>query len=51
MEYADCGTLRDYLKNNFNTMDKKCQLAFQIASAVECLISSGQTFLNSGHGV
>ncbi len=43
MEYADGGTLRDYLKNNVNTMnwDKKYQLAFQIASAVECLHNEG----------
>ena len=36
-------TRRDYLKNNFNTMnwDKKCQLAFQIANAVECLHNEG----------
>ena len=39
MEYADSGTLRDYLKKNFNnlTWDDKFNLALQLAYAVLCL--------------
>jgi serine/threonine protein kinase len=39
MEYANDGTLRNYLKNNFNnlTWDDKYKLAHQLASAVSCL--------------
>ena len=43
MEYADSGTLKDYLKKNFNelTWDDKYNLAYQLASAVLCLHSEG----------
>ena len=39
MEYADSGTLRDYLKVCFNnlTWDDKFKLALQLAYAVSCL--------------
>jgi serine/threonine protein kinase len=39
MEYADGGSLRNYLKHNFSTLiwDNKYQLAYQIAKALECL--------------
>ena len=39
LEYADNGTLRNYLKNNFNKMDwdMKLQFAIQIADAVSCM--------------
>ncbi|PKC56039.1 hypothetical protein RhiirA1_474611, partial [Rhizophagus irregularis] len=39
MEYADNGTLRDYLKNNFHrlTWDDKYSLAYQLACSVLCL--------------
>ena len=39
MEYADSGTLNDYLKEHFNQLywKDKCQLALQLASAVECI--------------
>ena len=39
MEYADGGTLRNYLKENFSnlTWDNKFHLAFQLACAVLCL--------------
>ncbi|EXX66165.1 uncharacterized protein OCT59_017102 [Rhizophagus irregularis] len=39
MEYADSGTLKDYLKKNFNnlTWDNKCNLAYQLSCAVSCL--------------
>uniref|UniRef100_U9SK41 Protein kinase domain-containing protein n=1 Tax=Rhizophagus irregularis (strain DAOM 181602 / DAOM 197198 / MUCL 43194) TaxID=747089 RepID=U9SK41_RHIID len=39
MEYADSGTLRDYLKKNFNnlTWNNKYNLAYQLACAVSCL--------------
>ena len=39
MEYADSGTLRDYLKKCFNnlTWDDKFNLALQLAYAVSCL--------------
>ena len=43
MEYADSGTLKDYLKKNFNdlTLNNKYNLAYQLASAVLCLHSEG----------
>ena len=43
MEYANGGTLRRYLKNNFVklTWDDKYKLAHQLASAVSCLHSEG----------
>ena len=39
MEYADKGTLQNYLKENFNnlTWDNKFDLALQLAYAVSCL--------------
>ncbi|GBC05372.1 hypothetical protein RclHR1_00620012 [Rhizophagus clarus] len=39
MEYADNGSLRNYLKKNFHnlTWDDKYKLAYQLASAVSCL--------------
>ena len=39
MEYADGGSLKKYLKENFKnlTWDDKYKLAFQLASAVSCL--------------
>ncbi|EXX67475.1 uncharacterized protein OCT59_020687 [Rhizophagus irregularis] len=39
MEYADGGSLRNYLKLNFSTLtwDNKYQLAYQIVRALECL--------------
>ncbi|GBC04292.1 hypothetical protein RclHR1_00560019 [Rhizophagus clarus] len=39
MEYADSGTLKSYLKKNFNclTWNDKCRLAYQLACAVSCL--------------
>jgi serine/threonine protein kinase len=39
LEYADSGTLRDYLKNNFNKLNwnDKLQFAIQIADAVSCM--------------
>jgi serine/threonine protein kinase len=38
-EYADSGTLRNYLKNNFARLDWniKLQFAIQIADAVSCM--------------
>jgi serine/threonine protein kinase len=43
MEYADSGSLQDYLKNNFDnlTWDDKFNLAFQLAYAVSCLHNEG----------
>jgi serine/threonine protein kinase len=43
LEYADSGTLNAYLKNHFNELDwnDKLRLAFQLASAVECMHSRG----------
>ena len=43
MEYADGGTLRDYLKKNFNrlTWDDKCNLAYQLACSISCLHDEG----------
>ena len=39
MEYADNGTLRNYLKGHFEslTWNDKFKLAFQLSSAVSCL--------------
>ncbi|EXX61790.1 uncharacterized protein OCT59_023906 [Rhizophagus irregularis] len=39
MEYADSGTLRDYLNKNFNklTWNDKYKLAYQLACAISCL--------------
>ena len=43
MEYADGGTLRDYLKKNFNklTWDDKYNLAYQLACSISCLHDEG----------
>ncbi|GBC05382.1 hypothetical protein RclHR1_00620022 [Rhizophagus clarus] len=43
MEYADSGTLKDYLKKNFNnfTWDNKYNLAYQLACGVSCLHNEG----------
>ena len=43
MEYANGGTLRDYLKKNFNrlTWDDKYNLAYQLSCAVSCLHGEG----------
>ncbi|CAI2175182.1 11157_t:CDS:2 [Funneliformis geosporum] len=43
MEYADGGSLRNYLKENFDnlTWDDKCKFALQLASAVSCLHDEG----------
>ena len=43
MEYADSGTLRDYLKKNFDTLtwNDKYNLAYQLACAVSCLHGEG----------
>ncbi|CAB4380858.1 unnamed protein product [Rhizophagus irregularis] len=43
MEYADCGSLQSYLKENFNKLEwnDKYQLALQLANAVECLNNEG----------
>ncbi len=39
MEYADGGSLRSFLKKNFNnlTWDNKYNMAYQLACAVSCL--------------
>ncbi|GES72839.1 kinase-like domain-containing protein [Rhizophagus clarus] len=39
LEYADSGTLKNYLKNNFNKLDWniKKQFAIQIADAISCI--------------
>jgi serine/threonine protein kinase len=39
LEYADGGSLYSYLKENFENLewDDKYRLAFQLASAVECI--------------
>uniref|UniRef100_U9TR35 Protein kinase domain-containing protein n=1 Tax=Rhizophagus irregularis (strain DAOM 181602 / DAOM 197198 / MUCL 43194) TaxID=747089 RepID=U9TR35_RHIID len=39
MEYADSGTLRDYLSEHFDnlTWNNKLELAFQLANAILCL--------------
>ena len=41
LEYADSGTLRNYLKDNFDKLDWniKLQFAIQIADAVSCMHS------------
>ncbi len=43
MEYADSGTLRSYLKENFKnlTWNDKFSLAFQLVYAVSCLHGEG----------
>ena len=43
MEYADGGTLRQYLRNNFNNLswENKYDLAYQLACAVSCLHVEG----------
>ena len=43
MEYANGGTLRNYLKKRFDnlTWNDKFNLAFQLASAVSCLYDEG----------
>jgi serine/threonine protein kinase len=43
MEYADSGSLRNYLKKNFSklTWDDKYLMAYQLASAVSCLHNEG----------
>ncbi|RGB28117.1 kinase-like domain-containing protein [Rhizophagus diaphanus] len=43
MEYADGGSLRDYLKNNFSklTWNDKFLMAYQLACAVSCLHVEG----------
>ncbi|EXX63956.1 Cdc15p [Rhizophagus irregularis DAOM 197198w] len=43
MEYANSGSLRNYLKNNFNklTWDNKYLMAYQLACAVSCLHNEG----------
>jgi serine/threonine protein kinase len=39
LEYADGGTLSNYLNNHFNDLDwnDKYQLVFQLASAIKCI--------------
>ena len=39
MEYADSGTLRNYLKRNFKSLTwcDKLNLALQLANAISCL--------------
>ncbi|PKC58090.1 kinase-like protein [Rhizophagus irregularis] len=43
LEYADSGTLNAYFNNHFNELnwDDKLRLAFQLASAVECMHCCG----------
>ena len=43
MEYANGGTLRNYLKERFDsiTWNNKFNLAFQLACAVSCLHDEG----------
>ena len=43
LEYADSGTLDDYLSKYFNKLDwdDKLNLALQLASAVECIHCCG----------
>jgi serine/threonine protein kinase len=43
MEYADSGTLQDYLKKNFKnlTWSDKYNLAYQLTHAVLCLHNGG----------
>ncbi|POG69851.1 kinase-like domain-containing protein, partial [Rhizophagus irregularis DAOM 181602=DAOM 197198] len=48
MEYADSGTLRNYLKENFETLtwDDKFNLAFQLTHVVLCLHDEGVVHRN-----
>ena len=43
MEYVESGSLRDYLEENFSSLNwqDKYRLAFQLASAIECLHENG----------
>ncbi|CAB4490145.1 unnamed protein product [Rhizophagus irregularis] len=43
MEYADGGSLRSYLKKNFNklTWDDKYNMAYQLSCAISCLHNEG----------
>ncbi len=43
MEYADGGTLRNYLKENFDKLawENKHNLAYQLTCAVSCLHDEG----------
>jgi serine/threonine protein kinase len=43
MEYADSGTLREYLKENFDnlTWNNKYNMALQLACAILCLHDEG----------
>ena len=43
LEYADGGSLRSYLENNFDklTWDDKCNMAYQLAWAVSSLHEEG----------
>jgi serine/threonine protein kinase len=43
MEYADGGSLQNYLKENFKslTWEDKYRLAFQLAHVVSCLHNKG----------
>ncbi len=43
MEYADGGTLRDYLEKHFDELnwENKYNLAYQLACAVSCLHDEG----------
>jgi serine/threonine protein kinase len=43
MEYADGGSLRNYLKKNFSklTWDDKLNMAYQLAYAISCLHDEG----------
>jgi serine/threonine protein kinase len=43
MEYADAGTLKNYLKKSFDslTWNNKYNLAYQLACAVSCLHNEG----------
>jgi serine/threonine protein kinase len=43
MEYADGGSLRSYLNNNFNnlTWDDKYNMAYQLSCAISCLHNEG----------
>ncbi|RGB42652.1 kinase-like domain-containing protein [Rhizophagus diaphanus] len=50
MEYADGGSLRNYLEKNFSrlTRDDKLDMAYQLAYAVSCLHNEGRD-LHSGN--
>ncbi len=43
IEYADCGSLQSYLKENFDKLEwnDKYRLAFQLANAVACMHNEG----------